>query len=103
MTEETDATEEGPAVGWRADRAPIIATGDLLDGDLAGSGPFERNGYGHAWMESMARDAIALTERHPHFWLAVGLVAGALMRQKTLDGFEVAALVRVAQSRGSAE
>ena len=90
------------AVGWGADRAQIVASGDLLVGDLAGSGPFARNGYGHAWMESMARDGIALTERHPHFWLAVGLVAGALMREKTLDGFEVAALVRIAQSGDSA-
>lgn len=89
-------------VGWGADRAQIIATGDLLDGDLAGSGPFARNAYGHAWMESMAGNAIALTERHDYFWLAVGLVAGALIRQKTLDGSEVMGLVRVARGRGSA-
>jgi hypothetical protein len=34
--------------------------------------------------------------------LAAGLVAGALMRKKTLDGSEMAALVRLARSRGSA-
>ena len=41
--------------------------------------------------------ALALIERHPHFWLAVGLVAEALMREKTLDGSEVEALVRAAR------
>src|SRR5665647_3645277 len=41
--------------------------------------------------------ALALARRHPHFWRAVGLVAGALMREKTLDGYEVEALVRAAR------
>jgi hypothetical protein len=41
--------------------------------------------------------AIRLMERTPYCWLAVGLVAGALMRQKTLDGSEVEALVRSAK------
>lgn len=44
--------------------------------------------------------ALALAQSHPHFWHAVGLVAGALMRQKTLDGSDVEALVREAESRG---
>jgi len=84
-------------VGWGADRADIIGIGERLCADYLGLGPFADRGYGHAWMGSMRSAAIALTERHPHFWLAVGLVAGALMHEKTLDGSEVEKLVRSAK------
>ena len=47
----------------------------------------------------MCSRAIALTQRHPHIWRAVGLVAGALVREKTLDGSEVAELLRIAEGR----
>jgi hypothetical protein len=39
--------------------------------------------------------------RDSYFWLAVGLVAGALMREKTLDGSEVEALVKTARGGDS--
>lgn len=45
--------------------------------------------------------AIRFIERYTYFWLAVGLVAGALMREKTLDGPEVEALVRAARETDS--
>ena len=43
--------------------------------------------------------AVTLIERHSYLWLAVGLVAGALMRQLTLDGWDVTSLVREARER----
>lgn len=59
-------------------------------------------GFYHGLRGQMFDDrALALIERTPYFWLAVGLVAGALMRQKTLDGFEVEALVRAARENDS--
>jgi hypothetical protein len=45
--------------------------------------------------------ALALIERTPYFWHAVGLVAGALMREKTLGGFEAEALVKTARRNDS--
>jgi hypothetical protein len=57
---------------------------------------------GRGWGRiTSARDgsAIRLIEHHPFFWRAVGLVAGALMRETTLDGARVEALVREARGR----
>jgi hypothetical protein len=56
-------------------------------------------GFGQGWF-STARDpgSLELIERHAHFWPAVGLVAGALMQQKTLTGCDVGALVSIAQA-----
>lgn len=63
---------------------------------------FCKAGFYHGLRGQMFDDrALALIERTPYFWLAVGLVAGALMRQKTLDGFEVEALVRAARENDS--
>lgn len=86
-------------MGFAFDRANIIGTGERLCVDELGVGPFADYGYGRSWMQSMCSRAIALTQRHPHIWRAVGLVAGALVREKTLDGYEVEALVRSAKGR----
>jgi|SRR5665647_1535168 len=68
----------------------------LMDQDLLRR--LERDGK--HWPPSSADPrAIRFVERHTYFWLAVGLVAGALMRKKSLDGFEVAQLLRVAEGR----
>jgi hypothetical protein len=40
---------------------------------------------------------IRFAERHTYFWRAVGMVAGALIREKSLSGPDVATLVKVAQ------
>ena len=96
MREEQSAREP---MGFAFDRANIIGTGERLCVDELGVGPFADYGYGRAWMQSMCSRAIALTQRHPHFWRAVGLVAGALVREKTLDGSEVAELLRIAEGR----
>jgi hypothetical protein len=67
----------------------------VLDEDI-----FCKAGFYHGLRDRMFDDrALALIERTPYFWLAVGLVAGALMREKTLNGFEVGALVREARRR----
>jgi hypothetical protein len=67
----------------------------ILDEDV-----FYKAGFYHELRGHMFDDrALALIERTPYFWRAVGLVAGALMRQKTQDGFEVEALVRAARRR----
>jgi len=60
---------------------------------------FRKAGFYHGRLGLDIDAALALVRRHPHFWPAVGLVAGALMRQKTLDGFEVAELLRIAEGR----
>jgi hypothetical protein len=86
-------------VGWSLDCQEVIAMGSLLCEDEAGTGPSGHAGYGRAWMGEMRSRATALSERHNYFWRAVGLVAGALMREKTLDCSEVVALVRAAQGQ----
>jgi len=67
----------------------------LLEDDV-----FRKAGFYHGPLGLDVEGALALVRRHPYFWHAVGLVAGALMREKTLDGFEVEALVREARRRG---
>ena len=61
---------------------------------------FRKAGFYHGPRGLEIGPALPLIRRHPYFWCAVGLVAGALMREKMLDGFEVKALVREAASRG---
>jgi hypothetical protein len=61
---------------------------------------FRKAGYYHGPRGLEIDTALSLIRRHPHFWLAVGLVAGALMREKTLDGSDVEALLHEAASRG---
>jgi hypothetical protein len=86
-----------PAVrgsGFDSDRI-LMNAADLLDEDI-----FWKAGFYHGLRDCMCDDqALALIERTPYVWRAVGLVAGALMREKTLDGFEVEALVREARDR----
>jgi hypothetical protein len=60
---------------------------------------FRKAGYHHGPRGLRTDAALALIRRHPHFWHAVSLIVGALMREKTLDGFEVEALVRGARNR----
>ena len=60
---------------------------------------FRKAGYYHGPRGLDIDAALALVRRHPHFWRAVGLVAGALMCEKTLDGSEVAELLRIAEGR----
>ena len=60
---------------------------------------FRKAGYYHGPRGLEIDSALALIRRHPHFWHAVGLVAGALVREKTLDGSEVAELLRIAEGR----
>jgi len=67
----------------------------ILEDDI-----FRKAGFYHGRLGLDIDAALALIQRHSHFWHAVGLVAGALMREKTLDGFEVEALVREARRRG---
>ena len=58
---------------------------------------FRKAGFYHGPLGLDIDPALALARRHPHFWRAVGLVAGALMREKTLSGSEVEKLVRSAK------
>ncbi len=63
--------------------------------------PSCKAGFYHGLRGAMADPrAISLIERYAYFWQAVGQVAGALMRQKTLTGAKVEALVRIAQDQG---
>jgi len=81
---------------WSGDRDGIVShTLLLIDKD-----DLEKTGRGWGWARS-ARDraAILLIEDHPFFWYAVGLVAAALMCEKTLRGADVEALVEAAQGR----
>lgn len=79
---------------WEGDRDGI-ASHTLL---LVDNGDLEKAGRGW-WQLESARDesAVRLIDRHPFFWRAVGLVAGALIRERTLSGVAVEALVREAQ------
>jgi hypothetical protein len=52
-----------------------------------------------AWQCSMLGRAVPMIEDGRN-WTAIVIVASALLRDKTLDGFEVEALVREAASRG---
>jgi hypothetical protein len=63
----------------------------VLDEDI-----FFKAGFHHGIRCSDVEPALRLARRHPHFWRAVGLVAEALMRNKTLDGSEVEKLVHEA-------
>ena len=67
----------------------------ILEDDI-----FRKAGYYHGPRGLDLDPALALIRRHPHFWRAVGLVAGALMREKTLDGSQVEAIVRSAEHHG---
>jgi hypothetical protein len=58
------------------------------------------DGEAERWRELMLERALDLLGR-PGFLESVVAVAGALMRQKTLDGSEVEALVRAARSESS--
>ena len=87
---------DGPVMAGTAfDQDNVWANvGAILEDDV-----FRKAGYYHGPLGLDIGPALALVRRHPHFWPAVGLVAGALMRQKTLDGFEVAELLRIAEGR----
>jgi len=67
---------------------------------VLGDDIFRKAGFYHGPLGLDIDAALALVQRHSHFWRAVGLVAGALMRGNRLDGLEVEALVREAASRG---
>jgi hypothetical protein len=92
----TGVVEAASRHGWEGDRDGIVSHTLLLvhEEDLSKAG----RGWGRI---TSARDgsAMRLIERHPFFWRAVGLVAGALIREKTLSGAEVEALVRAARGR----
>jgi len=67
----------------------------VLDEDI-----FRKAGFYHGPLGLDIDAAQALIRRHHYFWRAIGLVAGALMREKTLNGSEVEKLVREAASQG---
>ena len=76
--------------GTGVDQANVHANAEaVLEDDV-----FRKAGFYHGPGGLDIDAALALIQRHPHVWRAVGLVAGALLREKTLDGFEVEALVR---------
>jgi hypothetical protein len=82
--------------GWGDDRDDVLRNAHAqMEDDI-----WHKTGHGRGWLLT-AHDpaAVALIARHSYFWLAVGLVAGALMRQLTLDGWDVTALVREARDR----
>ena len=58
---------------------------------------FFKAGLYHGPRDLEIGGGLRLVNRHTHFWHAVGLVAGALMREKTIDGSDVTALVRTAE------
>src|SRR5450756_719469 len=99
------ALAEGMLRYGRPDK-PVMA-GAQFDSDniranaymVLGEDVFFKTGRYRGYHGLSVDPALALARRHPHFWRAVGLVAGALMRQKTLDGFEVAELLRIAEGR----
>jgi len=81
--------------GTGFDRENVHANAEaVLEDDI-----FRKAGYYHGPRGLDIDAALALVRRHPHFWRAVGLVAGALMCEKTLDGSEVAELLRIAEGR----
>ena len=79
--------------GAGGDQANAHANAEaVLEDDI-----FRKAGYYHGPRGLEIDGALTLIRRHPYFWQAVGLVAGALLREKTLDGSEVEALVRGAK------
>ena len=96
------ALAEGMLRYGRPDKPVMAGTGSDRDNVWANAAAileddiFRKAGYYHGPRGLHVDAALALIDRRPYFWLAVGLVAGALMREKTLDGFEVEALVREA-------
>jgi hypothetical protein len=100
------AMAEGMLRHGRADKPVMAGTGFDRDNVWANAAAileddvFRKAGYYHGPRGLEIDSALVLIRRHTHFWRAVGLVAGALIREKTLDGFEVEALVREATSQG---
>jgi len=98
------AVAEGMLRHGRPDKPVTAGTGFDQDNVWANAAAileddiFRKAGFYHGPLGLDIDPALALARRHPHFWRAVGLVAGALMREKTLDGSEVEALVREAES-----
>jgi hypothetical protein len=92
----TGNLDEPTTAGWDGDRDNIVWNAYMqTDEDI-----WRKTGHGQAWVRSpLSSAALALIERTPCFWHAVGLVAGALMREKTLSGADVEALVRAARER----
>jgi len=92
----TGHLDEPTTAGWGGDRDNILWNAYMqTDDDI-----WRKTGHGQAWLRSpLSFAALALIERTPYFWHAVGLVAGALIREKTLSGTDVEALVRAARER----
>jgi hypothetical protein len=92
----TGSLDEPTTAGWGGDRDNILWNAYVqTDEDI-----WRKTGHGQAWVRSpLSSAALALIERTPYFWHAVGLVAGALMRAKTLSGMDVEALVKAARGR----
>ena len=101
------AVAEGMLRHGRADQPVTVGTGcdqentyanteAVLEGDV-----FHKAGYYHGPGGLEIAGALALIDRHPEFWRAVSLVAGALICQKTLEGSEVEALVKTARGDDS--
>ena len=100
------AVAEGMLRHGRPDKPVTAGTGFDRDNVWANAAAileddiFRKAGFYHGPLGLDVEGALALIRRHPHFWHAVGLVADALMREKTLDGSEVEKLVREAASQG---
>ena len=99
------AVAEGMLRHGRPDKPAMAGTGFDQDNVWANAAAvleddiFRKAGFYHGPLGLDIDAALALIDRHPYFWHAVGLVAGALMREKTLSGSEVEALVREARRR----
>jgi len=97
------AVAEGMLRNGRPDKPVMAGTGFDQDNVWANAAAileddiFRKAGFYHGPLGLDIDPALALARRHPHFWHAVGLVAGALMREKTLDGSEVEKRVRSAK------
>ena len=101
------AVAEGMLRHGRPDEPVMAGTGFDRDNVWANAAAileddvFRKAGFYHGPLGLDIDAALALAQCHSHFWRAVGLVAGALMREKTLDGSEVEALVRAARENDS--
>ena len=101
------AVAEGMLRHGRPDKPVTAGTGFDRDNVWANAAAileddvFRKAGFYHGPLGLDIDAALALAQCHSHFWRAVGLVAGALMREKTLDGSEVEALVRAARENDS--
>ena len=99
------AVAEGMLRHGRAGQPVMAGTGFDRDNVWANAAAileddvFRKAGFYHGPLGLDIDAALALAQCHSHFWRAVGLVAGALMREKTLDGYEVEALVKAARGR----